>query len=204
MTDSIFQDHKDKELAQVRAAIRRHVGKISDALKDLPTLENEELVQIKAQRIEKQAEADARAAYAAAAARGVNKAPAPSVSAPLTTPAAEPAAVAVLDAAAAGPETVTTHITSHKNTLTNLVVKAQNTCDDRYDTTAVFIVLRSWAEQEKPPLPLWGLTKDGKIQWRDINDKFRELKRSDLAKRLKRQQKSTKPPPVGEQLHRIK
>lgn len=123
---------------------------------------------------------------------------APALSAAPAAPAAEAAA------AAAAPETVTTHITNRRDLLTPLVVKAQNTCDDRYDTAAVFTVLKSWAEQKTPPAPLEGLTEDGKIQWRDSNDKLQALRRSALAKRLKSQQKSTKPPPVGEQLRRIK
>lgn len=104
----------------------------------------------------------------------------------------------------ATPATVTTKTTKHRDLLTPLVEEAQKACDDSNDTAAVFTKLKTWAQDSKPRAPLVGVTEDGLIQWRDSNDTPKELDRKALAKRLKRQQKTTTTTQPGTQLRRIK
>jgi hypothetical protein len=113
----------------------------------------------------------------------------------------QPEAVHVL---ASTPTTVTTRTTKRRDQLTPLVEAAQKACDNAHDAAAVFLMLKTWAQEDKPRAPLVGVTEDGRIQWRDSNDTPKELNRKSLAKRLKSRSKPPATTPQVKPLRLIK
>jgi hypothetical protein len=113
----------------------------------------------------------------------------------------QPEAVHVL---ASTPATVTTRTTKRRDQLTPLVEAAQKACDNAHDAAAVFLMLKTWAQEDKPRAPLVGVTEDGRIQWRDSNDTPKELNRKSLAKRLKSRSKPPATTPQVKPLRLIK
>lgn len=90
MLKQAYQDIEDRNNALFRAHARMGQMSIMDLMdtstmrmKSLEELAAEELIKIRSERIEKQAEESAKTAYAAAAARGVEKAGMPTFAAPM-------------------------------------------------------------------------------------------------------------------------
>lgn len=54
------------------------------------------------------------------------------------------------------------------------------------DPAQVFLVLKSWALNQPPRPPLFGVTEDGKVQWKDANESYKELSLAALRDRLRR------------------
>lgn len=71
-----------------------------------------------------------------------------------------------------------------RDLLAPLVEKAMQDCDG--DAAQAFVLMRNWAVGPTPRPPLVGVTEDGRIQWRDANDKPQELSRDSLRDRLRR------------------
>ena len=72
-----------------------------------------------------------------------------------------------------------------RDLLSPLIGAAQRECHDQNDSQAAFSVMRRWAQEKPPRPPLVGLTCDGRIQWRDSNDKPKELTAKALGQRLR-------------------
>lgn len=72
-----------------------------------------------------------------------------------------------------------------RNLMTPLIEAAQHQCADPLDVPAVFAVLRRWAREKVPRVPLVGATEDG-LQWLDDEDELRNLSRKSLGDRLRR------------------
>ena len=71
-----------------------------------------------------------------------------------------------------------------RDLLAPLVEKAMRDCGG--DAAQVFVLMRAWAVGPTPRPPLVGVTEDGRIQWRDANDKPQELSRDSLRDRVRR------------------
>ena len=91
-----------------------------------------------------------------------------------------------------------------RDLLAPLIQDAQNDCSDPEDAAAVFTLLRTWAQAKPVRAPLVGVTEDGRIQWRDSNDKPQELSSRALGQRLKRKQEASSKPTPTHQLKRVK
>lgn len=75
-----------------------------------------------------------------------------------------------------------------RDVLVPLIEKAQEMCDERFDTASVWARLCVMADQRPPPPPLIGRDDDGALRFRRGSlDKVAFFKRSDLSKRLRRQ-----------------
>ena len=73
-----------------------------------------------------------------------------------------------------------------RDLLAPLVEKAQRECSNPSDSAEVFALLRNWAQIRPPLPPLFGVTEDGCIQWRDSNDNPKELSIDALRGRINR------------------
>ena len=91
-----------------------------------------------------------------------------------------------------------------RDLLAPLIQDAQNDGSDPEDAAAVFTLLRTWAQAKPVRAPLVGVTEDGRIQWRDSNDKPQELSSRALGQRLKRKQEASSKPTPTHQLKRVK
>ncbi|MDH0776466.1 hypothetical protein N5C96_23945 [Delftia tsuruhatensis] len=76
-----------------------------------------------------------------------------------------------------------------RDLLAPLVEKAMQVCAG--DAAQVFVLMRAWAVGPTPRPPLVGVTEDGRIQWRDANDKPQELSRDSLRDRVRRARAGT-------------
>lgn len=76
-----------------------------------------------------------------------------------------------------------------RDLLAPLVEKATRDCGG--DAAQVFVLMRAWAVGPTPRPPLVGVTEDGRIQWRDANDKPQELSRDSLRDRVRRARAGT-------------
>lgn len=71
-----------------------------------------------------------------------------------------------------------------RDLLSPLVERAMKECDG--DAQKVFVLMRKWAKEKPPTVPLFGVTEDGKIQWEDANGNPKEINISGLRDRVRR------------------
>lgn len=134
----------------------------------------QELIKIRAERIEKQSESDTQAAFALARQRGIDRATS-SYATNITTP------VAVVNSAPPAKQS------KRRNLLTPLIETAQRDTGEPFDTPAIWANLCTMAEQKIKPL--LGQSEDG-IKWLDGEDNAQFLTLKMLRDRLGRQKKA--------------